>query len=69
MTYYKLWSINLLRFIKAHGIRPISKGIHPNTNRQFWVFEVTEELSAVLQAWTNNKKEKDFKMQKEKEAI
>lgn len=54
MKYYKLFSINMLRFIKAHGIRPVSKGLHPN-GKTFWIFEITDELSKVLTTWTNNK--------------
>lgn len=46
----------MLRFIKAHSIKPVSKGINPNTGKTFWVFEMTEELSQVLTTWTNNKK-------------
>lgn len=58
--YYKLFSINLLRFIKAHGIRPVSKGVHPN-GKTFWLFEMTPELSEVLTRWTENKQKKDHK--------
>lgn len=54
MKYYKLFSINLLRFIKAHGIRPVSKGVHEN-GKTYWIFEVTPELSKVLTTWTENK--------------
>lgn len=58
--YYKCFSINLLRFIKVHGIRPVSKGVHPN-GKSFWIFEMNEELSKVLTTWTENKKRKDHK--------
>ncbi len=54
-TYYKLFSVNLLRFIKLHGFRPISKGIHPSTMRNYWIFEMSDELSEVLTTWTKNK--------------
>jgi hypothetical protein len=52
--YYKCFSINQLRFIKIHGIKPVSKGIHPN-GKTFWVFDMNDELSAVLTTWTKNK--------------
>lgn len=47
-----------MRFIKAHGIKPVSKGVNKNTDKTFWVFEVTDELSKVLTTWTNNKQDK-----------
>jgi hypothetical protein len=48
----------MLRFIKSHNIRPIRKGLHDN-GRNFWVFEMTDELSKVLTAWTNYKRKRD----------
>lgn len=54
VEYYKNFSINQLRFIKAHGIRPVSKGTHEN-GKSFWIFEMTPELSEVLKRWTENK--------------
>ena len=54
--FYSCYSINMLRFIKAHSIRPVSKGVNHNTGKTFWVFELTDELSVVLTKWTNNKK-------------
>lgn len=56
IVYYKCFSLNLRRFIGAHGIRHISKGVHPN-GKTFFIYEVTPELSSVLTTWSNNKKE------------
>ncbi len=56
--FYSCYSINQLRFIKAHNIRPVSKGINKHTEKTFWVFEMTDELSKVLTTWTNNKQGK-----------
>ena len=53
--YYKCFSLNLKRFIAVHGIRHISKGIHPETNKVFFIYEMTPELSEILTTWTNNK--------------
>lgn len=53
VTFYKCFSINMLRFIKIHGIKAVSKGVHPN-GKTFWVFEMTDELSNVLKRWTEN---------------
>lgn len=44
-----------MRWIKAHSIKPVSKGFNDNTGKNFWVFEVDDKLGAVLTAWTNNK--------------
>ena len=54
-AYYKLFSINLLRFIKMHNLKPVSKGVHPVTNKNYWVFELDEQLSEILTTWSNNK--------------
>lgn len=54
--FYSCYSINMLRFIKAHSIKPVSKGVNGNTGKTFWVFETTDELSAVLKTWSSNKK-------------
>lgn len=54
-SYYKLFSINLLRFIKLHGFRPISKGVHPVTGKGYWIFEMNDDLSQVLTTWSKNR--------------
>lgn len=56
MRYYKCYSINLLRFIRVHGIKPISSGINSKTQRRFWIFVLDDELSRILTIWSNNKK-------------
>lgn len=48
MKFYTCWSINLLRFIKAHGKKPLSKYIHPKSNRTGWIFSLDDELSNIL---------------------
>lgn len=55
-VYYKLFSVNLLRFIKAHGIRPVSKGVHPVTLKNYWLFIMTDELSEILHTWSHNRR-------------
>lgn len=49
--YFFCYSINLFRFIRSKGVKYISKGINPSTNKTFWLFEKTEELSQVLEQW------------------
>ncbi|WP_404354612.1 hypothetical protein [Exiguobacterium aurantiacum] len=55
IEYYRCFSINMLRFIRAHGIEPVSKGVHPVTARTFWLFEMDAELSRILKTWSKNK--------------
>lgn len=57
--YFKLYSIPLLRFIKAHGMKPLSKGVNKVTGKTFWLFEMDDELSRVLTIWTNNNPNKN----------
>ena len=53
--YYKSFSINMNRFIKAHGIHPMSKSIHQDTGKTYWIYEMTNELSTILNQWSANK--------------
>lgn len=56
--FYKCFSYNLKRFIEVHGIRAISRGVHPKTNKTYFVYEINEELSRVLSTWSANKENK-----------
>jgi hypothetical protein len=49
--YFHCYSINLFRKIKASGLKYISKGVNPNTNKTFWVFEKDEKLKKILSQW------------------
>lgn len=53
--WYKCYSINLLRFIKAHNIRYDSKFVNKTTEKTCWLFKKTDELSIILKAYTNSK--------------
>jgi hypothetical protein len=52
MKFYKCYSINLLRFIKSHNIRYMSKFINKTTTKTAWIFELTPELETILTRWT-----------------
>ena len=52
MRFYTCYSINLLRFIKKHNIRYMSKFINKTTNKTAWIFELTSELETILTRWT-----------------
>lgn len=54
---YTCGSPNLCRFLEKHGLKPsysyqLSK---EKNNRTMWVFIMTDELSALLTEWSNNK--------------
>lgn len=55
IEYYRCFSVPMLRFIRAHGINPVSKGTHPSTEKTFWLFEMDDDLSRVLKTWSKNK--------------
>lgn len=51
--FYKCYSFPLRDFISAHNIYYMSTGVHPRTDKVFYVYEMTEELSKVLTAWSD----------------
>lgn len=53
---YKCFSFPLRNYIFSKGIREVDKGVSSKTGKVFYLFEVTEELSAVLTEWTENRK-------------
>ncbi|MBU3142233.1 hypothetical protein [Clostridium sp. CF012] len=52
VQYYNCYSINMLRFIKANFVYPISKADNPNTGRTAWIFIKTKELDIALTQWS-----------------
>ncbi|PEJ32284.1 hypothetical protein CN689_14235 [Peribacillus butanolivorans] len=55
VQYYRSFSINQHRFIKACGEKYLYKKVHPKTLRTYWVYQVTEELSKLLTIWSEKK--------------
>lgn len=55
MQFYKNFSINQERFLRANGFKYMSKGIHKETGRSYWVYELTPELSKMLENWSITK--------------
>lgn len=53
---YRCFSFPLRDFIYSKGIKDVGKGVNTTTNKVFYLFEVTDELSAVLTEWTENRK-------------
>ncbi len=54
--FYKCYSINLHRFIKANGVKPLSKGVNERTGKTYWFYRL-EEVKYLLIIWSQNKKE------------
>ena len=50
--YYKCYSIPLKRFLDVNMIEWISKGGNPVTNKVFYIYEMTPELSDLLTIWS-----------------
>lgn len=54
-THFYCYSTNLFHFLKANGQRYNCTGLHTETKRQFWQFNRTPELSALLEEYERNK--------------
>ena len=59
--FYKNYSYKQYKFIQSNGIQPINSGINEKTNKRYWLYELTPELSDILRAYTEyfTKKEQD----------
>jgi len=53
-TFFQCFSINFHRFLKANGLRSMSKGIHQN-GKTFWVYERTKNFEDLLKIWHETK--------------
>lgn len=51
--YYFCYSLKLQSIIKQNNIPYIVKAVNPSTNRTFWLYKVTDQLSTILTKWTN----------------
>ena len=54
--YYYCYSYNQKKFLIDNGEYSIVKGIHPETQKRYWVFERNEKLDELLTKWQENKK-------------
>lgn len=52
--FFQCFSINFHRFLKANGLRSMSKGVHQN-GKTFWVYERTENFEKLLKIWHETK--------------
>lgn len=46
--FFYCYSLLLFRYLKANGERYVCTGLHPKTMRQFWQFERTDRLNALI---------------------
>ena len=49
--YFYCYSYPLKEFLLINGQVSIVSGIHPKTNKKYWVFEGTEQLNNLLTEW------------------
>ena len=54
--YYYCYSYNQKKYLLENGEFCIIKGIHPVTQKKYWVFERNEKLNKLLDKWQSNKK-------------
>jgi hypothetical protein len=49
--HFYCYSYPLKEFLLAGGQNSIVAGIHPKTNKKYWVFESTDQLNNLLTEW------------------
>ena len=49
--YFYCYSWPLKEFLIKNGQASIVSGIHPTTNKKYWVFDGTNELNNLLTKW------------------
>lgn len=55
-TYYYCYSYPQKKFLIDNGEFVIVKGLHPETQKKYWVFERSEKLDTLLTEWQLRKK-------------
>ena len=53
--YFYCYSYPLKEFLIANGQASIVAGIHPSTNKKYWVFNSNEQLNNLLTEWKSRK--------------
>ena len=55
--YFYCYSWKLKEYLRNNGLESIVSGIHPNTNKKYWVFEKdNKKLDELLTKWKLSKK-------------
>lgn len=55
MKYYYCYSYPQKEFLKNAGLQYITTATNQTTKKRYWLFEGTEELNKLLQAWRSNR--------------
>lgn len=55
--YYYCYSHPQKDFLITNGTRYVIKGIHPDTQKRYWVFEKSDNLDKLLLEWQLRKKD------------
>ena len=53
--YFYCYSYPLKEFFIKNGEQVILSSIHEKTNKKFWVFKSTENITKLLDKWRSNK--------------
>lgn len=55
-VFYITYNYQLVQFMKQHNIQYGVRGVNPDNNKQFWVYDRTSvEFNAVLDNWIANR--------------
>ena len=54
--FYYCYSYPLKNFLITNGLRFVIKGIHPETQKRYWIFQRDEQLDKLLGQWQSQKK-------------
>ena len=54
--YYYCYSHPQKDFLITNGLRYVIKGVHPNTQKRYWVFEKSDNLDKLLLEWQSRRK-------------
>ena len=49
-----------MKYLLAHGEKPIHEKIHDGTGRTFWIFKKTNQPDVLLKMWSNRGKYKEL---------
>lgn len=54
-SLYYCYSYPQKDYLITNGLYCVVKGIHPKTNKKYWVFERNDKLDNLLNKWRLNK--------------
>ena len=53
--YFFCYSYPLKEFFVNNGEKVILSSVHEKTNKKFWVFKSTQNITSLLNKWRSNK--------------